>query len=611
MSHMFHAALATLGLAVVAHAEEPDHVTMTLQQFLGMYEQAKARPTGPTAPRDATLSDVSLRGEVIRGADGTPTSAVIRGRLHVDVHATDRWVRLPVLSSEVALMSATIAGKPAPLVLDGEWYTLVTNRPGPVDLDVQFAAHVATEAGASSFSFPLAPAGASTAFLDIPTTEPVEIVVAGARMQRETVKPDRVTVEASVPSSARMSVRWQRAARDTAVAQEARVYSEVHSLVSVGDGLVRSTATIDHTILFAGVDSFKYDIPDGATVLDVRASGLRDWTVSGEGVLTVHLNYAAEAATTVAMDLEQILGEGSRTVQAPLVTPLGVERSKGWIGVTASGNLEVAAGEVVDASPVDVRTLPGRILGITNQPVLLGYKYLGTTAKIPLVVTAHDEVDVLVTLLDQASATTMFTVDGRRLTQVQWQVRNNRRQYLRLGLPEGAQLWSAAVAGRAVQPAKSGDGAVLVPLIRSSSSGGTLTSFVVEVVYVETMDAPSSSGAGHFEAQLPRTDVPTTYVSWTIYAPDGAKVDGKHAVGNVRFVPYLSQPLGAMQAMVVDNSVAQTAYDSNAQVDAGALGTGAAPVRVALPLEGVAVQFEKLLALDEKLWVGFDYRGVK
>ena len=37
----------------------------------------------------------------------------------------------------------------------------------------------------------------------------------------------------------------------------------------------------------------------------------------------------------------------------------------------------------------------------------------------------------------------------------------------------------------------------------------------------------------------------------------------------------------------------------------------AAPVKVQLPLEGVAYNFEKLLALDERLWVGFDVRGIK
>ena len=38
---------------------------------------------------------------------------------------------------------------------------------------------------------------------------------------------------------------------------------------------------------------------------------------------------------------------------------------------------------------------------------------------------------------------------------------------------------------------------------------------------------------------------------------------------------------------------------------------GAAPVQVTLPVDGQPFFFEKLLALDEKLWVSFDYKGLK
>jgi len=225
-------------------------------------------------------------------------------------------------------------------------------------------------------------------------------------------------------------------------------------------------------------------------------------------------------------------------------------------------------------------------------------------------VSAHDDVDVLVTLLDQAEATTMFTRDGRRLTSVKYEVRNNRRQFLRIKLPEGAELWSSAVAGRAVTPATSG-GSILVPLIRSQSQGGGLASFAVEVVYVETGDATSESGKGRFAAMLPKPDVPTTYVGWTVYAPSDAKVKAEKSDGTLRYVPSLSKPLGAVQALEVRSQAPGQQRSAGNQAGAGALGDGAAPVRVRLPLEGQPYFFEKLLALDEGLWVEFDYKGLK
>src|SRR5690606_7341551 len=139
---------------------------------------------------------------------------------------------------------------------------------------------------------------------------------------------------------------------------------------------------------------------------------------------------------------------GQHDVAAPVVAPIGVHRAKGWLGVESRGNLEIEAAVVEQATAVDVRSLPASILGITDQPILLGYKYIGADPKIGLAVAEHDEVDVLVTLLDQTLARTMWTPEGRRLTSVEYQVRNNRRQFLRLELPEGSELWSAKI-GRA------------------------------------------------------------------------------------------------------------------------------------------------------------------
>lgn len=600
-------------LVLPASATEPNSVTIGLDEFLRVYEASKNRPENPENPGlEFTLSSVAYEGEVVNGADGAPASVVFTAKIHVDRHEAKGWSNVPLLSGEAALIEATMDGKPAPLVLWGDRYTLVTNRTGGFDLKLKFAVTLSNDQGLSAFSFPMERCGSNNLTLTIPTDDALEVTVAGARISDDKLAAGKQVINASLPSGDRLSVRWQRKVRSADPEQEvARVYAEVHSLVDVADGLLRATTTVQHTILFAGVDTFRYDLPDDMTVLDVRGSGLREWTVTADGTLVVNLGYAAEAAATLTFDLERAIGEGSRTVDAPLVVPLGVERSKGWVGVTSGGNLEVDAGDVKSASPVDVRTLPATIVGRTNQPVLLGYKYLGTDAKVPLVIKQHDEVDVLVTLVDQVAATTMFTEDGRRLSSVVYEVRNNRRQYLRVQLPAGAELWSSAVAGRAVQPAKAGDGAILMPLIRSASSGAGLSSFSVEVVYVESMAAPSASGKGMFEADLPRVDAPSTYVQWTVYAPSRAKVPKNSFEGSLRSVVYPTRPLGAVDTLVVQQAVEETVSAAQNTASAGGLGNGAAPVRVELPLEGQAFYFEKLLVLDERLWVGFDFGGLK
>lgn len=614
--------LVTVALAastlvpIAAHAAEAEKVTLSLREFLQLYEKSKDRKKDPEkAPRAYSLASAKYTGDVLV-EKGEPTSAVFTARMQVQVHKNKGWIKVPLLTRSVALESATVNGRPAPVVLEGGSYTLVTDQKGTLDVSLKFATNVSNSLGTSSFAFDLVPSGATEVQLSVPVEEDLDFTVANARRLVERQERGKRVVTATLPPQGALSVRWQREVPTVAEEGEdpakgkARIYSEIYTLASVGDGILRAQATVDNTILFAGVDTFELKVPDGMTLLDVKGAGLRDWTLGDDNTLKVELNYAAEKRYSLTLDMEKVIGEGSQSVDAPLVVPVGVERSKGWVGVEARGNLEIGEGAVKGATAVDVRTLPGQILGRTSQPVLLGYKYLVSDAKVPLVISAHDDVDVLVTLLDQAEATTMFTQDGRRLTSVQYEVRNNRRQFLRLTLPPGAELWSSAVAGRAVQPAKSGD-ALLVPLIRSQSQGGGLASFTVEVVYVESGDPTADNGKGRFEAQLPMADVPTTYVGWTVYAPDEAKVRADKADGNLRYVERLSRPLGAVQALEVQANAPAQRRSAGNQAGAGALGDGAAPVRVRLPLEGTPYFFEKLLALNETLEVGFDYKGLK
>jgi hypothetical protein len=607
------AATLLLALAITLPAratEAPERVVMTLPEFLKLYEAAKDKEKDPEkAPLDYSIPSARYDGEVVL-EDDEPVSAVFRATLSVEILKAEGWTKVWLLPATVALRSATIGGQEAPVVVDGGWYVLVTDRRGDFEVEVEFAASVFTSEGSSGLSFELTRAAPAEVRLAVPAREDLAFSVANARIQQDRVEGDRRIVEASLPPSGNLSITWQREIPE-AEDQDPRIYAEVYTLVGIGDGLLQATSTVHHTILFAEVDRLEVQIPDGMTLLDVTGAGIRDWTLGEDGQLSVLLNYAAQGAYPLTLTMEKVVGQGDLVAVAPLPVPLGVERVKGWLGVEARGNLEIAGQEAEGATPVDVRSLPAAILGITGQPVLLGYKYLEAGASIPLQVSQHDDVDVLVTLLDQTRATTMWTRDGRRLTSVKYQVRNNRKQFLRMTLPEGSELWSASLGGRAVQPALSGDGRVLVPLVRSQATGGALAAFEVEVVYVEDAEGPNQAGRGAFRAELPTADVPSTYVSWVVYSPEDTKVSKPSVDGSLRKVDFLSNPIPSQDVYYIEAATPQVMQSASGQAQSGALGEGAVPVPVSLPVEGTPIHFEKLLALGETLWVGFNYRGLK
>jgi len=605
-------ALASLLASPASAADET--VVMNLEEFLKLYEQTRNPTTpDPVAPHEFTVTSASYDGTVLRDDAGEPTSAVFDAVFHVEVLKDEGWVKIPLLPRDVAVQSATIGGREASVMAVDRRLALVTDRRGSFDVKVRFAAKVHTKEGRSSFQFTPAHAAAASIKLSVPSHDSLDFSVAQAKLQSDEVRGDLRVVEASIPGTAPVSVSWQREIPETEAA-EARLNAIVYTLVGFGDGLLTARASIDYAIAEAGVNRFDVRLPEGTTLLDVHGAAIRDWAVA-DGLASVTLNYAAEGSYRLGLTLEQVIGEGDAAAGAPLVQPVGVTRSKGWVGVEARGTLEVAAGEHSGVTPVDVRALPARILGITDQPVLLGFKYLGEGASLPLHITEHDDVDVLVTLLDTADARTMFTDDGRRLTSVEYTVRNNRKQFLRLKLPEGAELWSASVAGKAVQPAAAADGRILLPLVRSQASGGSLAAFSVGLVYVEQGAAPAASGVGSFRAELPTADVPITHVGWTVYAPDRAKIRKKSRAGSLRAVDHRSNPFrgSAIQALgnVAPNEAQAVQRGGGGQLAGDAMGEGAVPVAVHVPLEGTPVHFEKLLALGETLWVGFDYRGLR
>lgn len=605
--------LSLLGAALLfgepALAGPPDgeSVTMGLGEFLRLYEEGRTEKP-EKAPHDWAISSAEYKGSVL--LDDDASTALFKAKMRVEVLKKDGWARVPLLPATVALQSAKSRGGEPAIVIENGFYTLVTDKRGVLNLDVEFAAAVATAEGSSSIDFALAPSGSTSLELTVPADESLDFTVANAKLKEKSSSDTKRTVTASLSGGGSLSMSWKREIPDTAKVKQPRTYAEVYTLVGLGEGVMRTTTTIQHTIMFAGRESLSFVLPADMTILDVKGTGIRDWTAK-DGKLEVMLNYAAEGSYELTVEMERVVGEEATDLSAPLIRPVGAERSKGWVGVESRGNLEIAAGTVEKATSVDVRSLPAAILGITSNPVLLGFKYLDDSASVPLELLEHDDVDVLVTLLDQTQARTMWTREGRRLTSVKYQVRNNRKQFLELTLPKDSELWSASVGGRAVQPAKNKEGNLLVPLVRSQASGGSLAAFEAEVVYVESGEAVPDNGKGSFNAKLPVTDVPSTYVAWTLYAPEGAKVRWRSVEGNMDRVDYLSNPIPAQDMTYIETDTPQMAQTAGEQSDNGGLGQGAAPVKVNLPLQGTPIYFEKLLSFKEGVEIEFEYRGIK
>ncbi|NOY25188.1 MAG: hypothetical protein GXP62_04885 [Oligoflexia bacterium] len=611
LSTLFPALLPTLLLSLSLSAAAQDipaaRVVLPWQDFKTLWEAGHApKDKLPPAPRAYAISSAEYVGSV----DGE--AAVFRATLKVDVLNAKGWTAVPILPTSVALRSAKVSGRDASVYLDSGWYTFITDKSGPVSIDLEFAVTTFDEGGLAGFSFALPQSGGTQVELSVPSDDDLDFDVANAQQVTNVHRGGRRVMRALLPADGNLSVSWQRSTESTDATQSARtprIYAEHQALVGVGEGLLTGRSIINYSILFAGTDTFAVDLPADVTVLDVTGQGLGDWSVTEQDdrkVVTASLNFQAKGAYALTLDYESPFPDGGGSVTLPDLHVRGAERVKGFVGVDARSNLEVKAGDATIARLVDVRDLPAAILGQTDWPVLLGYRYGKEGWSIPIEVLQHDDVDMLVTIIDQAAATTVITPDGRRMTQVTYAMRNNRAQFLSLEMPAGATPWSTFVGGKAVKPALGDDGRLLIPLARSQASGGDLARFAVELVYVEDGGSADGGANNHFAATLPSADIPATAVAWTVYVPNQAKLRKASIDGTLRQVDWFTPiDLGGVSS---DQAVAQVQQQAQALYDSDAMGAGVQPVRVALPIDGTPLFFEKLLVMSDPLQVDFDYR---
>ena len=160
-------------------------------------------------------------------------------------------------------------------------------------------------------------------------------------------------------------------------------------------------------------------------------------------------------------------------------------------------------------------------------------------------------------------------------------MRNSRKQFLRLRLPEGAEVWSAFVDGRAEKPALSdaeetGEGRTVLLKIVHSTEG-----FPVRLVYAS--EGSSFGGLGVARGSLPRPDILVTHTRWDVYLPDGMSYrTASTNMDRVASGERLGRDAIAEQlAGVADESRAAQSLD---------------PLRITVPTAGVHYAFEKLYA---------------
>ena len=501
--------------------------------------------------------------------------AVFTATFKISVLKEKDWKVIPLLPATVAVQDVTLP-KGAYLRLSNNMYEMMTTETGPMEAKLKFAVAVREQAGSNTLMFARVPS--STCLVDVKLAQTgVDIQVAGAQSVVKKEEAGATRVAAALPAAQAVQLSWERAIPE-AEKVPPKLYSETQTLVAVGDGILVCRERINFSILHTGVRVLDLIVPAGASILDVKGERIRDWRVAQDklsvalqsevlGPYSLYVTYekptpasaAAPAAPAKAGAPAAKAEEApTSTLSLPILRADGVVREKGHIGVVALANVELSSAKIDGATAINVRELPPEMLAMTSQPILLAYRYVAEKFDIPLAIKRHENVSVLVTIVDSAVLTTMETMEGRRITKAIYNVRNNRQQFLRLAMPKGAEIWSASVSGRSVPPGKDEMGRILLPLERSEGASSGLAAFPVELVYVEkTADDGKVPASGTLHIEWPRASEPVTHLMVNLYLPKEGKYTKAWSSepsieGTLTVVKEFRKLMGAPEAPPVD-----------------------------------------------------------
>lgn len=567
-------------------------------------------------PQPLALSQAAYRAEL------AGDHARVRARFVFTGLAREGYVALPLVRpNEVAIQEAALDGEPLALsVLDG-WLGLslgAEEARGEHVVEVTFLAALNGEdplARGFSFAAPRSPMTQLTVRgvrRDVlPTCTP------GFGLSEREVEGER-EVEVALPPTDRVRFGWRPETERVEVSRRpALLGGGVHTKISVGERSLEIHARVELQVSGSPLAGVQLLLPPGfllhGTTGDVvrDARPVRDGQSESGEELRVRFAHDLLGEAVFEVRGEVPTDPELETVSAPVIALPSGHRVRGTVALEANPRVEVELTSLEGATRVDPSELAWRPAPSSpGAQTLLAFKFVRTRPTLGLTLRRHKDAPVLVATCDHAHYRALFLAEGKLFVKAHLALRNNARTHLELGLPEGAELWSALCGGSPVRPSarKEGPGA-LIPLLQ-----GRDAPFEVELAYL--LRLPTLGDQGQVQVPLPSLDLPQTHVSLVLFLPE--RFRHFNFEGGLKRVDDFSRsfrppdPVGARgpAGNLFLNAQAQAMPAPRARpgASAGLAGEGQLPIRLPALERGLEHRFEKALVVDPPRALAWEYK---
>jgi hypothetical protein len=488
------------------------NVTLTLAEYNRLVELAtKARKTHEKPPLPYALKRAEMKLHV--------ASQTVLGSLQLDGEVFSKGAAKVPLTSGLTILNARQEGKSLPLEEEGS--TSMAILPGAAEFSValETGMPLVIEAGRASFNLPVPAAGSVRLQLVIPGDHSMVRISPGL-ITSHTTEKGQTTLEATLVPGQTANVSWVTGIVQVPVVKhEVRFLSDVKTLVTVNDEELRIAALADITVIQGDPTQFVAEIPEGYEITGVSGATVDSSEVE-KGKLVVRLNASAPRSHEFLISMERPLN-GTKA-DAPFISFKDTQRETGEVLVEGTGAMELTATEGGGLKRMDLKEVNPYLRSLARFPLQAAFRYHRQPTEIPTLAlewTRFPDSTVLAAVAEHAVVTTLVTVEGRTLTEVKLTVKNQAQPFLKVGLPKGATIVSADVAGEKVKPVQGPDGN-RVPLLRA----GFRPNGPYEVSFVFMDSGTPFAKKGGSELALPSMDVPISLLEWELFLPEQYKV---------------------------------------------------------------------------------------
>jgi hypothetical protein len=488
-------------------------VVIPVSEYQALHAKAYPVDQEPEAsPVQATVTrvdyDLQIRGDVAKG----------RVSLTVDV-LKDGWVRVPIPSG-LLVREARLDNKLVSLVptsgKGGGQLTAVLSHSGRSVLWLDIALPVSSSAGTESIALPPADSGVTRASVQL-LRHGVDVQVSGGLLSEQSDTAEESKWVAYGQGNAPLTFSWRRKTEDHRATQPLRLRGSLIELVSLGEDSTSIYAEVNLEVVQGAAADVRIQLPEKVTVNQVLGATVADWEMKS-GELSVKFLEPIEQSSRFVINGESRLPRDGE-IEMPLLHLLNTEKDTGGIAVEVLG-----AGEIRDFKSHGMEEADASDLGETvasrQSPSLAAFRFRAGEAaanrSLTVNVARYTQQAVLMANVEEARYQVLMSKEGKSLIQARYAVRNNQRNFVKITLPPGAVVWSAALGGKPVRPGQSPDGSLLLPL-EKARGGEDTPAFVVEVLYLSRGAAWEDKG--RVRLALPALDLPISRTGLLLYYP--------------------------------------------------------------------------------------------